>query len=59
MTSTTQRLGQLASAVTGSATSKVIAKNDDDVVIVSALRTAITKVMLLVHILVLPSKRHL
>ncbi|KAF8582462.1 thiolase [Ramaria rubella] len=43
MTSTAQRLTQLASAVTGGAKAKVIAKHDDDVVIVSALRTAITK----------------
>ena len=46
MTSTAHRFTQLASTVTGSAKANVIAKNEDDVVIVSALRTAITKVAL-------------
>lgn len=47
MTSTTQRLTQPASSITGGA-KVVLAKHDDDVVIVSALRTAITKVRFLV-----------
>jgi hypothetical protein len=43
--STQQRLSQVASQLFGSGgKSKVLAKNDDDVVIVAALRTAMTKV---------------
>lgn len=44
MTTNSQRLTHLTSAVPGSAKVKLTAKHDDDVVIVSALRTAITKV---------------
>jgi len=42
MSAAAQRLTQLAIGTSGKA--KVLAKHDDDVVIVSALRTAITKV---------------
>ncbi|KIJ47990.1 hypothetical protein M422DRAFT_28531 [Sphaerobolus stellatus SS14] len=43
MSASAQRLTQLTSAISGGGKAKILAKHDDDVVIVSALRTAVTK----------------